>query len=445
MSLTNDKRKQSTEGTNSSEPQKAHPTGELVVRRHVLPKDLLPRFKEEFATVCKEIMKTLESHIQQKHLSIDEIVNMLCTFRNGDTVFSDDDFIKSTKFCQVSKSVLKRTTIYDYSALEFFINTINCEEAKETLRDFVKHFEISLMKQMNLLDDHEIYTSNDYSGLSFGNDQPLVIKYRGYSLLYDDQELIKKFVCEMFELVDFSVEFERIARGCIALIYRITDSVRRYLLEYRITGGKLASCAKYNILCFIIGDMQLKVPLGYVVTDEDAVVPWTRIIPESPEAHLSELVTEPDDSMHSTFSDSEMVPVTLALHSEEEKLMEPFTTVVGLPYTIGTSFCGGVSPKSIKSFVQEFPVQEFPMQDVCQEITDQTDYGIDSYPVPVSAVPVVVDIDPHPQYDIYSYPVPESVVVVEHPIYKSSSVKNLSMARPVEETEEFLVGNLNLA
>ena len=46
--------------------------------------------------------------------------------------------------------------------------------------------------------------------------------------------------------------------------------------------------------------------------------------------------------------------------------------------------------------------------------------------------------------DIYSYPVPESVVV-EHPIYKSSSVKNLSMARPVEETEEFLVGNLNLA
>ena len=37
--------------------------------------------------------------------------------------------------------------------------------------------------------------------------------------------------------------------------------------------------------------------------------------------------------------------------------------------------CGGVSPKSIKSFVQEFPVQEFPMQDVCQEITDQTDYG----------------------------------------------------------------------
>ena len=47
--------------------------------------------------------------------------------------------------------------------------------------------------------------------------------------------------------------------------------------------------------------------------------------------------------------------------------------------------------------------------------------------------------------DIYSYPVPESVVVVEHPIYKSSSVKNLSMARPVEETEEFLVGNLNLA
>ena len=35
---------------------------------------------------------------------------------------------------------------------------------------------------------------------------------------------------------------------------------------------------------------------------QDAVVPWTRIIPESPEAHLSELVTEPDDSMHSTFS-----------------------------------------------------------------------------------------------------------------------------------------------
>ena len=124
------------------------------------------------------------------------------------------------------------------------------------------------MKKMNLLDDHEIYTSNDYSGLSFGNDQPLVIKYRGYSLLYDDQELIKKFVCEMFELVDFSVEFERIARGCISLIYRITDSVRRYLLEYRITGGKLASCAKYNILCFIIGDMELKVPLEHVVTDE---------------------------------------------------------------------------------------------------------------------------------------------------------------------------------
>ena len=206
--------------------------------------------------------------MEQEHIPIDDVIIMLSTYKNGPTVFSDDEFIKLTKFCQVSKSVVRRTTIYEYSALEFLINTIDCEKAKEMLRDFVKHFKNSLMGEMNLLDDYEIYTSNDYSRLSFGSDQPLVIKYNSHSLSYDDQELIKKFVCELFELVDFSVEFERIAKGCIALIYRITDCVRRYLLEYRITAGKLVSCAKYNILCFIIGNLELKVPLEHTVTDE---------------------------------------------------------------------------------------------------------------------------------------------------------------------------------
>jgi len=247
--------------------------GEIVFRKHILPKDLIFQFKEEFSSVCNEIMKTLEGYIKQKRTSINEIVNMLCTFRSGQTVFSDDSFVKSRKFTQISKSVLKRTTIYDYSALKFLINILKCEEAKEMLRDFVKHFENSLMKEMNLLDDHEVYTLNDYAGLSFGSDQPLVIKYRGYSLSYDDQELIKKFVCEMFELVDFSVRFERIARGCIALIYRTTDSVRKYLLKYRITVGKLASCAKYNIVGFVIGNLELKVPLlEHTVTDEVCVL-----------------------------------------------------------------------------------------------------------------------------------------------------------------------------
>ena len=233
-----------------------------------MPKNLIPQLKEKFAEVCKEIMKKSESHIEQQGMLINDIVNMLLTFKNGHTVFSDNDFTESESFRQLSRSLLMRTSIYDYSALEFFINTIKCEQAKKMLQDFVQHFENSFMTEMNLLDDYDIYSASDYSEMSFGEDQPLVIKYRGHSLSYDDRRLIKNFVCEMFELVLFSLTFERIARGCLALIYRVSKSVQKYLLEYRITAGKLASSADYNISHFIIGDFELKVPLRSTDIDE---------------------------------------------------------------------------------------------------------------------------------------------------------------------------------
>jgi len=217
-----------------------------------------------------DIKKTVGKYAEEKKLLVDDVVLKLCTYDDGLTAFSDDHFKSSKTFLQVSNFVVSHSSIYDYDMLQFFLDTLNCDEAAEMLRDFVMKLETSLMKDLNLMEDYDLYTSSSYKNvaMSFGSNKPLVIKCRGYKVSNKDQELIKKLVYEKFELVDVSIQFVRIARGSLALIYRITSSVRMRFLKYKITAGKLKCFANYNISCFIIGELELKVPLECPVINE---------------------------------------------------------------------------------------------------------------------------------------------------------------------------------
>ncbi|XP_065915428.1 fap1 adhesin-like isoform X1 [Dysidea avara] len=225
-------------------------------------------------------METLEHYFHnESDLSVNNVVRRLGTYSDGKTVFADDSILNSATFSDVSRFVSRHTTIYDYSVLRFFIEIINCSDAREQLRDFVKNFENSLMQAMNLMKDYELYTSDDYKNSTLSSDrkQPLVVEYEGDFLSCADQNLIKRVVCEKFRLLKVSMVLKFVSLGCIALIYAISDAVRTYLLKYKMTVGNLSSLAQYQISRLIIGDKELKVPLQHTIINEDAVVSWTKI------------------------------------------------------------------------------------------------------------------------------------------------------------------------
>ena len=88
----------------------------------------------------------------------------------------------------------------------------------------------------------------------------LVIKYIGDKCTLKTEKLIQNIICEFFHLQTWSVIFNCVQHGCIAVTYRITSAVRSHLLEYKITATDVALLKKSHIECVVIGNEDFMMP-----------------------------------------------------------------------------------------------------------------------------------------------------------------------------------------
>jgi len=216
---------------------------------------LIDSFQSEYIRTWITIKNILKSYLCKIDYKVDDAVEILC----GTSEYYDiclDDWVKNaTDYSVIFKYIAKYNSIYDYSMLQMFIEVVKCKDAEQVLQEFETKFEESLLNKMDLME----LIKNEGRMPSV----ELRVKYNGLSLNEKEKKMIKKIVCNTFNLPEHSIFFHHAEDGCIALIFEISRSVKDYLLSLKICAGSLVQCSKLCILQFIIGDRKLNVPTDF--------------------------------------------------------------------------------------------------------------------------------------------------------------------------------------
>lgn len=214
--------------------------------------------------MISDLAEIMEKYINdpKNSYSVQKMIINLCSSDNGLSVFSTDESLrKATTVSEVFIYISQNCSMYNYEVLQIFINSVKCQEAKDLINDFTAELNNSLLQHLNLLSDNINFRP---SQLPIGQKRKLTIECMGTNLKCEDKDLIQTIICEKFGLPAASIQFTDVTAGSTKLIFEISVMVKEHMLQYRITGGVVASFIKYQINRLVIDDeMELKVSGGY--------------------------------------------------------------------------------------------------------------------------------------------------------------------------------------
>ena len=185
------------------------------------------KVKGKFAMSAENIKRIIEN----KKIDINSLIFKLCSVDDEEkTIFSTDDVFKKVHTIdELFFHIMQYCSIYDYDLLIAFVESTNCNEAKEELERFTKQLHSSILRDLNLLCMEEL---QDHRGFMHGTHK-LVIKYvGGNKCTVKTQELVKNIIYERYHLQMGSIIFKGVEEGCVAFIYQISPAVKAHFLQY---------------------------------------------------------------------------------------------------------------------------------------------------------------------------------------------------------------------
>ena len=145
-------------------------------------------------------------------------------------------------------------SIYDYDLLLFVLKIVKCEEADEIFKEFLSTIDISRMEDTDLVLRYKVIEQE-------GSMKPLLrIKVRAEKCTCFIETEVKKIMSSKFNLNEYSLRLRGIKKGCIELVYKISNAMMSYFLQYKLTGYDLAGFSAHNIISLHINDMELQIP-----------------------------------------------------------------------------------------------------------------------------------------------------------------------------------------
>ena len=205
-----------------------------------------------------EVVAQIQSMMKLKGFKISDLICNLKTIdTDKSTIFSKHKaFTKITKMDDLFFWIAKYCNIYNYDLLVSLLESIECAEAKELIDDFTIELQHSVFKELNLSSQVE------YSHIPnpVPRTQTLVIKYIGDKCTIKTENFIRNVICSCFHLKAWSVTFDHVQDGCIALVYRISSDVKSYLLQYETTVNDVTLLKECHIQSIIVDDEVLEIP-----------------------------------------------------------------------------------------------------------------------------------------------------------------------------------------
>ena len=205
----------------------------------------------EFAMMTNEIKQALISN----KIDVESLIEQLCTIsavRNTNVPLLDENvFTKIKSIDEFWKKLRNFWTVYDYDLLRFIIKITKCGEAQAILEGFLSRIDPAAIEDADLV----LHCRVDHREGSL--DPVLRIKVNAEKCTLSIKENVKKIITKKFNLEEYALCFKGIKEGCVELIYYVSEAVKSYLLQYKITKSILAEFSTYKIIGLHIDDVDI--------------------------------------------------------------------------------------------------------------------------------------------------------------------------------------------
>ena len=213
----------------------------------------------EFAIMTDKIKEALI----RNNVDIVSLIEQLCAIsavsNKNVPLFDKDVFEKIKSINEFWKELRMFWNIFDYDLLWFIIMVSKCEEAQVIFDEFLSRIDPSAIEDVDLVLHCRV---EHREGLL----KPVLrIKINAKKCTVNIQRKAKEMVSEKFNLKKFVLCFKGIKKGCIELLYYISQGVASYVLQCTISKGVLEGLSSCKIISLHIDDHKLKVP--FEITD----------------------------------------------------------------------------------------------------------------------------------------------------------------------------------
>ena len=205
----------------------------------------------EFAIATDKIKQALcDSPIR-----VTSVIEQLQTFsvvRNKNVPLLDEDVFENVTTVEKLWQRLSRFwSIYNYDMLRILLRIIKCKKADEIFEEFLSRIDVSVIEDMEIVAHFEVIERE-------GMIKPLLrIKVKAESCTNFVKKKVEEVVSSKFNLKEYTLIFRGIKKGCIELIYEISNAMMLYFLQCKFTGYDLAEFATHDIISIHMNDMEL--------------------------------------------------------------------------------------------------------------------------------------------------------------------------------------------
>ena len=199
----------------------------------------------------------------RNNVDVTSLIEQLCAIsavsNKNVPLFDKDVFEKMNSINEFWKELRMFWSIFDYDLLRFIIMVSKCKEAQVIFDEFLSRIDPSAIEDVDLV----LHCRVEYrEGLL----KPVLrIKINAEKCTVNIQRKAKEMVSEKFDLKEYTLCFKGIKKGCIELLYYISQGVMSHFLQYTITKDILEGLMSCNIISLHINDHKLKV--AFEITD----------------------------------------------------------------------------------------------------------------------------------------------------------------------------------
>jgi len=216
------------------------------------------RFRDleiEFAKTSEKIKQALV----EKNIKVASLVEQLRTISavrmKNVPIFDEDIFKTVTTVESLWQKLSGYWTLLDYDVLICIVDIIDCKEVNDILNEFLGKIDVSQLEDFKL-----VLCCTEYRIQGTMPTLRIKLAVNEETVDFSVKEKVKEIVCKHFQLENYSLSFITIKEGCIELLYRISNPVMVYMLQFRFTAYTMAEFASKNIILLYINDTELRVP-----------------------------------------------------------------------------------------------------------------------------------------------------------------------------------------
>ena len=136
----------------------------------------------------------------------------------------------------------------------FWFKPLGVQKQSKELTDFTESLQNSILTEVDLMSEHgELLHPDDFMPGTY----KFIIEYVGGKCTIETKEMVQGIVEQSVRLQKGVLIFKGVVRGSILFIYKISEAVKNYLLEYKFTEEDVKFLEGNNITSLTVDGVRI--------------------------------------------------------------------------------------------------------------------------------------------------------------------------------------------